>query len=456
MTTRLASAAAIFALAAPLASATNETFPGKPAALVYQAKGGSTYDLYRASADGKSPRAFVARPTTDEFNPAWSPSGAQVVFQSGPTDGSNFDLWLVNADGKGARPLLEGKTNDRAPQFCDGDTIVFTRQLTATSSDIWALELANGRARRLTTAPGIDSFPTCNPAATRIAFISAREGNPRIYEMAVNGSGQRPLVPGYSLDPDYSPDGRQIAYVAPDPDGYLDVFTMALATGAVTRKTNGVPPYDFRLPKYAPTVAGRSVSGASQDAGEIAATRRHRQSGTETIARTSNGTDILTGSAGTWGFTIYAPACTCKSLRVKLSPTVVFTRLRAGDDMDIKVFVEGTLRCTKGIGDCLGSMWVDALSAGLTVDEDLPIAFCNGPCNGSSRRLYAFELDGDERYGFGRRGTGTGVLYARVSVQTECNGKTVARKFQIHFDPDTGKLNYDLSDLNGDGKADGA
>ena len=241
------------------AAATAAAFPGKPTALVYQAKGGATYDLYRANADGKNPRFFFGRPKTDEFNATWSPSGTRLVLQSGPADGSNFDIWTVNADGKGAHALIDGRTNDRAPQFCDADTIVFTRQLSTTSSDVWALELRNGRMKRLTTNPGIDSFPTCTPKGDRIAFISRREGQPRIYEMPVNGSGQRPLVPAPSLDPDYSPDGKLIAYVAPDPDGFTDVFTMDLATGAVTRKSNAQPPYDFRLPKFSPAArAGRS------------------------------------------------------------------------------------------------------------------------------------------------------------------------------------------------------
>lgn len=452
----LASAALV-----PLASGADLTFPGKPTALVYQAKGGQTYDLYRAGADGKGPRFFFGRPTTDEFNPSWSPSGTRLVFQSGPTDGSNFDLWIVNADGKGARPLLEGKTNDRAPQFCDEDTVVFTRQLSATSSDVWALELRNGRLRRLTTSPGIDSFPTCNPRAERIAFISAREGLPRIYEMTVSGAGQRPLVPAPSVDPDYSPDGKLVAYAAPDPDGYTDVFTMDLATGAVTRKSNAQPPYDLRLPAFAPALAGRSLAGAGQGPGELAATRRHRTTGATTVVELPSGADLLAGEDAVWDFGLYAPACKCTSLRIKVSPSVVFTGLRESGGMRLKVFLDGTLRCTKGVGDCVASATVTSKSNGLAVgkirDSSLyKELFCEAGCGGADRQRFAVELSGDARYGFGRRGTGTGALYARLSTTAQCDGKTRERTFQIHFDPDTGKLDYDRSDLDGNGQADGA
>ena len=164
----------------------------------------------------------------------------------------------------------------------------------------------------------------------------------------------------------------------------------------------------------------------------------------------------MIGSAAVWDFGTYAPACTCKSLRVKLSPTVVFTRLEDTKKMWLKLFVEPTLRCTGGVGDCTGGLFLESVTPGARVAEFEEFIMCTGPCRGASRQLYAVRLYGDQRFGFGRRGTGTGALYARVAAETECNGKTRIRKFLVFFDADTGKLDYDKSDLNGDGKADGA
>ena len=235
--------------------------------------------------------------------------------------------------------------------------------------------------------------------------------------MRRNGSGQRPLVPAPSLDPDYSPDGKLLAYVAPDPDRFLDVFTMDLSTGAVTRKSNAQPPYDFRLPKFSPALAGRSLAGTSQGAGEIAATRRNRSSGASTVSELPSGTDVVNGEFGVWHSGIsHAPACTCKSLRVNLSPSVVFTRLKDKGTLKMKLFADVTLRCTQGIGFCVGSIWNESVSNGLSINEGVDI-FCSGRCSATDRRLIEVIVRGDERYGYGRRGTGIGALYARIRTE---------------------------------------
>lgn len=229
-----------------------QVFPGKAGRLVFQSNRDGSYDLYVAATDGSNQRKLLAKPDTDEFNPGWSPTGTRLVFQTGPQDASNFDIWTINSSGKGARPVVTGATNDRAPQWCDQSTIVFSRRISATSSDVWRVE-ANGKVlRRLTSYPGIESSPTCRPNTDRLAFISDRDGQPRIYELRLNGAGLRPLTDAPSLDPDYAPDGSTIAYVAPDTDGNLEVFTKNLRSGQIVQRTHTSRPYEYRLPKFAP------------------------------------------------------------------------------------------------------------------------------------------------------------------------------------------------------------
>lgn len=171
---------------------------------------------------------------------------------TGPLDRSTFDVVLIEIATGEVTPLLSGPENDRAAQFCDEDTVVFTRQTDPANSDLWTIDTDGGNLTRLTDSPGLDSFATCSPGGQRIAFISSRSGVPAIWEIDRDGGSPRLLVPG--VDPDYAPDGSALAYAAADPvDGNPEIFTLDLATGAVVQRTHTPPPVQNRLPHYAPS-----------------------------------------------------------------------------------------------------------------------------------------------------------------------------------------------------------
>jgi TolB protein len=226
---------------------------------------------------------------TNEFNASWSPSGERVVYQSGPLDGSNFDLYTVGLYETAPTPLLVGPDNVQAAQFCDEDTIVYTQRFDPTSADVYAIEADGTGRRRLTDGLGSESFPTCSPDGTRVAFISNADGSPSIYEVPLLPPpvAGRPfavpepvrLTPGVALDPDYSPDGSRLAYIGIDPmDGSLEVFTIGVTGGAGVQRTFTPPPFQNRLPKFSPdalgilhtrrvpvAAAGRAPSGGEEE-----------------------------------------------------------------------------------------------------------------------------------------------------------------------------------------------
>jgi TolB protein len=242
------------------------THPGQRGDLIFQSDRGGDFGIWEADADGTSPRPLVDLLGRDEFNASASPSGTRIVFQSAPEGTADFDVYISDVEpeiafergGLGAlvppqpHALVGGPTNDGSPTWCDENTIVFARTLSATDADLWVVRPDGAGLRRLTTGPSRDSFPTCHPGGQRVAFISNRDGPPEIWEMNLNGTGLRKVVSGVALDPDYSPDGLSLAYVAPDPqDQNLEVFTRNLATGDVAQRTvsTGV---ENRLPHFAP------------------------------------------------------------------------------------------------------------------------------------------------------------------------------------------------------------
>jgi hypothetical protein len=246
------------------------TFPGERGDLVFQSERGGDFGIYRAGPTGTNPTLLVDLAGRDEFNAASSPDGSQIVFQSGPAGVNDFDLYLLDLEGDAILPrsrrdrhpfgggptepvpLVGGPQSVRAAQFCDADTIVYTLDVTATNSDIYAIETDGTGRRRITSGPGIESFPSCHPSGQRLAFNANRDGLFEIWEINLDGTGLRKLVSGLSLDPDYSPDGLSLAYVSLDPqDGNPEIFTRNLATGDVAQRTvsTGV---ENRLPHFAP------------------------------------------------------------------------------------------------------------------------------------------------------------------------------------------------------------
>jgi len=90
--------------------------------------------------------------------------------------------------------------------------------------------------------------PTWSPDGSQIVFISPCLGrgeffdntynNSSLYIMNADGSDQRTLttVPGSDYDPDWSPDGKRIAFTSLR-DGKKDVYVLTLETGAIERLT---------------------------------------------------------------------------------------------------------------------------------------------------------------------------------------------------------------------------
>jgi WD40 repeat protein len=97
-------------------------------------------------------------------------------------------------------------------------------------SDIYTVATNGTGLRRLTTDVASDAQPDWSPDGAKIAFTSWRGGNPGIYVMNADGSGQTRLSDAaIESEPDWSPDGSRIAFTRRDGD-LADIWIMD-ATG---------------------------------------------------------------------------------------------------------------------------------------------------------------------------------------------------------------------------------
>lgn len=128
-------------------------------------------------------------------------------------------IWIMNADGSFPTVLADNvawrsgvsRSVTWAP---DGRRIAFTGAGTdtTTKTEIYAMKVDGSGLTRLTFGTTSAWDPDWSPDGTQIAFVSDRSGSSEIYEMNADGSGVRQLtgLQG-ALAPAWSPDGSKIA-----------------------------------------------------------------------------------------------------------------------------------------------------------------------------------------------------------------------------------------------------
>lgn len=181
------------------------------------------------------------------FGLAWLPNGRDIVFSS---DRSGVRrLWVLTVPPKGAarlpRPLaFAGEDAFQPATSRNGNRLVYCRR--HWTSSIWRAEVSLGGRSAFGVARVIppvkeNYHPQYSPDGRLIAFVSTRTGTTEIWIADREGRGARRLTyfgrPG-TLNPRWSPDGNEIAFQAVA-EGHCSVYAISSRGGAPRRVTPG-------------------------------------------------------------------------------------------------------------------------------------------------------------------------------------------------------------------------
>jgi TolB protein len=178
---------------------------------------------------GGAPACFVTC-----ASPAWHPNGRTVAYTVMTETGTRLavrDLATNAVRWASATPYSIAIT----PAFSRDGSLLAYAYGTENGTDIYVTPaLAAGQPRRVTIGRGSENInPTFSPDGRKMSFVSGRLGHPEVYITDADGTNVELLTQAnvgeqaYRTSPDWSPDGRTIAYHA-QIGGVFQIFTIGL------------------------------------------------------------------------------------------------------------------------------------------------------------------------------------------------------------------------------------
>jgi Tol biopolymer transport system component/DNA-binding winged helix-turn-helix (wHTH) protein len=126
------------------------------------------------------------------------------------------DLWSININGSFPTQLTDLDHSEHDPMVTpDGRYIVF-EAVREREHNIWRVD-ADGKNPTRLTRGRYDSQPTCSRDSKWVVYVANEDGrSPRMHKVSIEGGDPVRLTDEFAMQPEYSPDGKTIAYYRMD------------------------------------------------------------------------------------------------------------------------------------------------------------------------------------------------------------------------------------------------
>jgi Tol biopolymer transport system component/DNA-binding winged helix-turn-helix (wHTH) protein len=168
------------------------------------------WDIWRVPALGGTSRRFVLNAS----DPAWSRDGRWLAYRKSSTGA----IWISDAAGQNGRELARaqnGLFGNSGPRFSpNGREVAYAISLGGPTGELEIVDIESGKVRRLTHDAALVLSPAWSADGQSIYFASSRGGTPNIWKIAERGGEPQQITTGQGDDVqlDISADGKRIVF----------------------------------------------------------------------------------------------------------------------------------------------------------------------------------------------------------------------------------------------------